>query len=110
MGTRAVNAWLPLLDRWPAHRIVCFTTTQTLKEQPDLFGNFRDPLLSRCRAGLVHLSSYGVKRAFAERARFVAQAAGLDGQPIERYERAVQDANGNLREVLGRIEAGEMVA
>ena len=109
MSSKAVQAWLPLLDVWPAQRIVCFTTTQTVKEQPDLFGNFRDPLLSRCRAGLVHLTNYGVKRAFAERAQFVARAAGLDGQDIARYERGVQDCNGNLRELIGKIEAGEML-
>ena len=108
MSTRAVQAWLTLLERLPEKRIVCFTTTQTVKQQPDLFGDFRDPLLSRCLR--VALSSYGVKRAFAERAKMVAVAAGLDGQPIERYERAVQDANGNLREVISKIESGEMLA
>lgn len=108
MSSRAVQAWLTLLERLPAKRLVVFTTTQTKKAQPDLFGDYRDPMLSRCVP--ISLSSYGVKDAFARRAQQVAQAAGLDGQPIEKYARLVQDACGNLREALSRIEAGEMVA
>jgi hypothetical protein len=47
-------------------------------------------------------------RAFAERAKQIAQAEGLDGKPIEQYVRLVQTHRQNFRAVLQAIEAGEM--
>lgn len=105
MTTRAVQAWLTLLERLPAKRLIVFTTTQTAKA--DLFGDFSDPLMSRCL--VFSLSSYGLKEAFAAHAQRIAQAEGLDGQPIAKYQRLVADSKNNLRAVLSAIEAGEML-
>lgn len=105
MTTRAVQAWLTLLERLPPKRLIVFTTTQGRKA--DLFGDFSDPLMSRCL--VFSLSSYGLKEAFAERAKAIAEAEGLDGQPIAKYQRLVADNKNNLRAVLSAIEAGEMI-
>jgi len=41
MTRQAVQAWLTLLERLPAKRLIIFTTTEPLSE--DLFGNFSGP-------------------------------------------------------------------
>lgn len=106
MTGRAVQAWLTLLERLPAKRIVIFTTTQGRKE--NLFGDFDSPFSSRCLS--FTLSSYGLKEAFAARALEIARAEGLDGQPLAKYERLVQDCKNNMRMVLSEIEAGRMLS
>lgn len=45
----------------------------------------------------------------AARAQEIAREVGLDGQPIARYRRLVQDCNNNFRAVLNQIEAGTMI-
>lgn len=105
MSRAAVQAWLTLLERLPAKNVVVFTTTQGKTE--DLFGDFDSPLLSRCVN--VPLSSYGLSKLFAQRAKEIAQAEGLDGQPLARYERLAQDTKNNLRRMLGEIEGGRML-
>lgn len=105
MTARAVQAWLTLLERLPVKVVVIFTTTQGRTES--LFGDFDDPLKSRCLQ--FSLSSYGIADAFAARAQMIAQREGLDGQPIAKYKRLVSDCRNNLRAVLGEIEAGNML-
>jgi hypothetical protein len=39
----------------------------------------------------------------------IAQLEGLDGQPLARYMRLVEDKKGNFRQVLQAIDAGEML-
>lgn len=65
------------------------------------------PFGSRCVQ--IGLSQRGLAECFADRARVVAQAEGLDGQPIEKYVRLAKDCGNNLREMLCRIEAGAML-
>lgn len=65
------------------------------------------PFGSRCVQ--ISLSQRNLAKTFAERAREIAQAHGLDGQPIEKYVRLAKDCRNNLRDMLNRIEAGAMI-
>jgi hypothetical protein len=69
----------------PAHAVIVFTTTT--EGQEALFEDYDDasPLLSRCLR--LDLARRDLARPFAERCKAIAEAKGLDGQPIERYVR-----------------------
>lgn len=105
MTEKAVQAWLTLLERLPAKWLIVFTTTE--RADTDLFGRFTSPLLARCK--VFEFTNQGLAQLMAARARVIAQSEGLDGQPESRYLRLVQDCHNSMREVLQRIDAGEMV-
>ena len=101
-----IRQLLVVLERLPAH--VVFVLTTTCDGEESLFEDCDDasPLLSRCIA--LPLARRDLAKAFAERARAIAVAEGLDGKPIEAYVRLVQKHRQNFRAVLQSIEAGEM--
>ncbi len=78
-----IRQLLVLLERIPRHVVIVFTTT--CEGQDALFEDFDDasPLLSRCLR--LDLSRRDLSRPFAERAKQIAIAEGIDGLPIERY-------------------------
>jgi hypothetical protein len=47
--------------------------------------------------------------AFAERAKAIAEAEGLDGKLVKAYVELVRQNRNNLRAVLQEIESGVMV-
>jgi len=102
----AIRALLGILERLPSHCVVIFTTT---RDGQEIFEDEIDagPLLSRCLC--ISLSNQGLAQAFATRAKQIAQAEGLDGQPIAAYVRLVQRCKNNMRAVLQEIERGAMV-
>lgn len=104
----AIRQFLVLLERIPGHVVFVFTTT--VDGQEKLFEDSIDahPLLSRCV--VLALARRDLSQVFAERCRLIAQAEGLDGQPVERYVRLLQDHRNNLRAAIQAIEAGEMMA
>ncbi len=109
-GLRAasIRRLLCIFEPIAGHVVWIFTTTNAGRDK--LFEDMDDaaPLLSRCVR--VDLAQRDLCKPFAARAREIAQAEGLDGQPIEVYERLAKDCRNNLRMMLSEIEAGRMLA
>ena len=105
MRSDVVTRLLTTLEELPDHVIIVFTTTI---DGQTMFDDVLDstPLLSRCVQ--LPLAKQGLATAFAERARMVAQDAGLDGKPIEFYVKRINKCGGNMRSLLTEIESGEM--
>lgn len=102
----AIRQLLVLLERLPAHVMVVFTTTC---DGQALFEDYDDasPLLSRCVQ--IPLARRNLASAFAERARQIATAEGLNGRPIEEYVRLAKECRNNLRAMLQAVDAGDML-
>lgn len=99
----SVRKLLTMLERIPRHVVWIFTTTDAGMKSFD--GIDADPLLSRTLQ--VQLESN--LRAFARRAQKIAEHVKLGGAKAAEYLQLAKECRGNLRMMLSRIEAGEMI-
>ena len=51
----------------------------------------------------------GLAEAFAQRAHEIADAEGLNGRPVSSYVNLAKRCKNNFRQMLQRIEAGQML-
>ena len=105
--TDQIRKLLGLTERMPEWVTWVFTTTTSGEEK--LFDGIDDaaPWLSRCKR--IPLARRDLAKPFAERARAIAQAEGLDGKSIDDYVKLVHKHKLNLRAVLQAVEAGDML-
>ncbi|MFH1268630.1 MAG: AAA family ATPase [Planctomycetota bacterium] len=106
LNKATVRQLLTTLERISGHVVWLFTTT--VDGQEALFEGIDDahPLLSRCVD--LPLARRDLAKAFAERARQIAEKEGMNGRPLEAYVRLCQKHRNNLRAVLQAVEAGDM--
>ena len=107
LGKAAVRQLLTVLEPLPRHVAVIFTSS---KEKTCLFEDMEEagPLMSRCT--VLRLTSYGMAPLFAERAKAIAAAEGLNGRDMKQYLKLAERCKNNFRAMLSCVEAGEMLA
>jgi len=100
-----IRELLVVLERIPGHVTWIFTTTDVGGGR--LFKEDAHPLLSRCIKFELTVDDYASQMIM--RAMAIAEAEGLDGASKEEFVELAVKCKFNFRDVLTRIEAGEMI-
>jgi len=104
----ALTKLLTALENGNTRCLWIFTTTvdgmEALYERLD---DFR-PFVGRCNQ--VPLAQRMDRKAIAPYLREIAQREGLDGKPVEAYERLYQECRSSIRDCLSQIESGYMLS
>jgi len=111
LSSKVVSRLQTLLEQDNVQRNSTWIFTTTFQGERKLFDDAFDacPFMSRAiELTLEH--GEDVVLAFAVRARKIAQTEQLDGKPLDEYVRLVRQSGCNMRKVLQRIEAGEMLS
>lgn len=104
-----IRRLLTALDSGNIPPFVVWVFTTTAVAQKSLFDERidADPLLSRCEV----FDDLTVNvRVAGEYVKRIAQAEGLDGQPLEAYVQLALACKGNIRMMLSKVGRGAMVA
>lgn len=111
LSGKVVSRLQTVLEHDNVQRTSTWIFTTTFQGQKRLFDDKLDanPFMSRAiELTLEH--GEDVVLAFAVRAREIADREQLNGKPLEDYVSLVRHSGCNMRKVLQRIEAGEMIA
>lgn len=105
MTSRAVQAWLTLLERIPKGWWIVFSTTE---DSTDLFGGFAQPFIDRTVS--LRLTNQGLSKVFARLVHRIATREGLNGKPIEEYVKLAKHHHNSCRRMLQEVQKGKMLA
>jgi len=111
LSSKVVSRLQTVFEQDNVQRNSTWILTTTFQGERKLFDDAFDacPFMSRAiELTLEH--GEDVVLAFAVRARKIAQTEQLDGKPLDDYVRLVRQSGCNMRKVLQRIEAGEMLS
>jgi len=103
----AIRNFLGILERIPKHVVFIFTTTRLGEKK--LFDDQIDahPLLSRCAK--IELEYLNLVEVFARHCEQIATKENLNGKGFGEYIKLAQRCKCNCREMLMKIEGGEML-
>jgi len=110
LSQKVVSRLQTVLEQPEVQRNSLWIFTTTFRGQQKLFDSAMDaePFISRA-VTLQFEHGENVVLDFAVRARVIAEEAGLNGQPLDRYVELVRSCRCNMRRVLQQIESGEMM-
>lgn len=109
LSARVVSELQTVLEEPHVQHTSLWVFTTTTAGQQKLFDTKFDaqPFLSR--AMMFELSPHGHELDFAQRVMEIAQAEGLDGQPLSAYVELIRRCCGNLRKAINEVESGIML-
>ena len=102
-----VSRWLTTAEKQPAWVTVIFTTT--VAGQLEFEEKF-DACPFGSRVKKIRTTNQGFCKPFAARAKEIAMAEGMDGQPVEVYEKRMAEEHNNARGLLELIAGGGFAA